>query len=98
MLESKFQSDLIKDLKSTFPGCIVLKNDPNYMQGIPDLIVLYKHYWAALECKAASTSAKQANQEWYIEVMNDMSFAAFVNPANREEILNVLYESWGSGG
>ena len=31
MLESKFQACLIKRLKAEFPGCYVLKNDPNYI-------------------------------------------------------------------
>ena len=51
MLESKFQSNLIKELKSMFPGCIVMKNDSSYIQGIPDLIVLHQDKWATLECK-----------------------------------------------
>ena len=34
--ENEFQSALIKELKSIFPGCIVLKNDPSYCQGIPE--------------------------------------------------------------
>ena len=28
--ENKIQAEIIKDLKREFPGCIVLKNDPNY--------------------------------------------------------------------
>ena len=51
--ESAFQKGLINDLKKRFPGCMVLKNDPNYIQGIPDLLVLYEGRWAALECKKA---------------------------------------------
>lgn len=51
MLENKFQANLIKELKARFPGCIVMKNDPTYIQGIPDLLVLHKDKWASLECK-----------------------------------------------
>lgn len=51
MLENKFQANLIKELKERFPGCIVMKNDPTYIQGIPDLLVLHKDKWASLECK-----------------------------------------------
>ena len=54
MLENKFQANLIKELKERFPGCIVMKNDPTYIQGIPDLLVLHKDKWASLECKAES--------------------------------------------
>ena len=39
MLENKFQAKLIKEIKEEFPGCIVLKNDPTYIQGVPDLLV-----------------------------------------------------------
>ena len=41
MLENKFQANLIKELKARFPDCIVMKNDPTYIQGIPDLLVLH---------------------------------------------------------
>ena len=68
MKESKFQSKLIKELKIEFPGCIVLKNDANYIQGIPDLLILYKNYWAALECKKSEKASHQPNQDYYISV------------------------------
>ena len=42
MLESKFQANLKKKIKAMFKGCIILKVDPNDIQGIPDLLVLYK--------------------------------------------------------
>lgn len=41
MLENTFKTGLVKELKSRFPGCIVLHADPNEIQGIPDLVVLY---------------------------------------------------------
>ena len=93
MLESKFQADLIKDLKKIFPGCIVMKNDSSYIQGIPDLLVLYKDKWAALECKKNARASKQPNQEYYVGMMNDMSFAQFICPENKEDILNDLYKT-----
>jgi hypothetical protein len=98
MLESKFQAELVRDLKELFPGCIVLKNDSSYMQGIPDLLVLYKNYWVALECKDSLKARKQPNQEWYVETMNHMSFAAFIYPENREEIINAICDTFGLGG
>lgn len=42
MLESKFQSGLIKEIKERFPGSIVLKTDATYIQGFPDLLILLK--------------------------------------------------------
>lgn len=90
MLERSFQGNLIKELKRHFPGCMVLKNDSSYIQGIPDLIVLYNDKWAALECKKTANSKRQPNQLYYVELMNKMSFSRFVSPENKEEVLNEL--------
>lgn len=94
MKESAFQGDLIKQIKKEFPGCIVLKNDPNYIQGIPDLLILYKDKWAALECKRSKDAHRRPNQEHYILKMNKMSFARFVYPENKEEILDELQRTF----
>ena len=90
MLENKFQANLIRDIKNRIPGCIVMKNDSSYIQGIPDLLVLHNDKWAALECKKNSRASKRPNQEYYVNKMDDMSFARFVYPENREEVLNDL--------
>lgn len=90
MLESKFQKELIKELKEKFPGCMVLKNDSSYIQGIPDLLILYSNNWAALECKKDGSSSHQPNQDYYVNKMNDMSFSRFIYPENKEEIINDL--------
>lgn len=92
--ESKFQKGLIDDLKKRFPGCMVLKNDANYIQGIPDLMVLYKDHWAALECKKEENANHQPNQDYYVERMAEMSFARFVYPENKEDVLNELQRSF----
>ena len=89
MKESDFQSKLIKKLKRLFPGCIVMKNDADYIQGIPDLTILYKDKWATLECKASESSSHQANQDLYVSRMNEMSYSAFIFPENE---IDVLYE------
>lgn len=94
MLESSFQSKLIKDIKKRFDGCIVLKNDPNYIQGIPDLLILYRNKWAALECKQNELAARRPNQRYYVEKMDSMSFARFISPSNKEEVLNDLQRSF----
>ena len=67
-----------------------MKNDSSYIQGIPDLLVLHNDRWAALECKKNSKASKRPNQEYYVNKMDDMSFARFVCPENREEVLNDL--------
>lgn len=90
MAESKFQSNLIKELKTRFPGSLIMKNDAGYIQGIPDLIILHGKKWAGLECKKNKGASQQPNQEYYIDKMNKMSFAAFISPENREELLNEL--------
>ena len=90
MLENKFQSNLIKEIKEMFPGCIVMKNDSSYIQGIPDLLVLYNNKWASLECKKSANARKQPNQEYYVGKMNEMSFSRFICPENKEEVLHDL--------
>ena len=90
MKESSFQHDLIKRIHERLPGCLVLKNDPTYLQGIPDLLVLYKTRWAALECKRGKNEHRQPNQEYYVSMLNDMSYSSFVYPENREEVLNAM--------
>ena len=90
ILESDFQKSIIDTIKRRFSGSIVLKNDANYIQGFPDLIILYKDKWACLEVKRDHNSSRQPNQEWYIDLLKHMSFAAFIHPNNKEEILNEL--------
>lgn len=90
MLERDFQAAVIKELKDRFPGCIVLKNDPSYKQGIPDLIVLWKDMWATLECKKNRRAPHQPNQDYYVNLMDDMSFSSFLYPENKQEVLDDL--------
>ena len=54
MLENKFKTGLVKELKERFPGCMVVHLDPNEIQGIPDLLVLHEDTWAALEGKKSA--------------------------------------------
>ena len=96
--EDKFQLELIEDLNDLFPGCMIFELDPVlYGQGIPDLLILYKNTWAALECKRWVSARRRPNQPWYIEKMNNMSFAAFIYSENREEIIHALCDSFGVG-
>lgn len=92
--EREFQSALIKELKFIFPGCMVMKLDSSYLQGVPDLLILYKKRWATLECKRNVSAAKQPNQQWYVEKMNEMSFSRFISPENKEAVLNELQQAF----
>lgn len=93
MAENKFQQDLVKELEELFPGSIVMKNDPNYIQGIPDLTILYKNKWAALEVKDSKDSPSRPNQSYYVDLLNNMSFSRFIYPENKEEVLDELQRS-----
>lgn len=97
--ESDFQSNLIDELKDLFPGCVVMKTDPRYIQGIPDLLILYKKKWALLECKKSEKEYlrnKQPNQEYYVDLLNRLSFSSFIFPENKEAVLNELQQSFQS--
>lgn len=93
MRESKFQAELIQDLKDIFPGCVVLKNDSSYIQGIPDLLILYGNRWAMLECKRSANEHHQPNQDWYISKLDEMSYASFIFPENKERVLSELQQA-----
>ena len=93
MLENKFQAGLVKELKERFPGCIVMKNDPNYIQGIPDLTILYNKRWALLETKQSDKASHRPNQDYYVRKCNKMSFARFISPENKEEVLDELQQA-----
>lgn len=96
MRENRYQKEVIDCLKHMFPGCMVLKNDTALRQGIPDLLVLFEDKWAALEVKASYDSPCQPNQDYYVRLMNDMSFAAFICPENEEEVLYELQQAFGA--
>lgn len=95
-LERDFQAKLIKELKSMFDGCIVMKNDSSYIQGIPDILVLHKDKWASLECKKSASAKKRPNQEYYVDLMDKMSFSRFICPENKEEVLHELQQTFES--
>lgn len=94
MLENRFKTLLKKEIEKILPGCIIAHLDPTEIQGIPDLIILYKDKWAALEGKKSKTASKQPNQEYYVELMNKMSFARFISPENKKEVLHDLQHAF----
>lgn len=93
MLERIYQGKLIIELRKRFPGCVILKNDPEYLQGVPDLTILLGTNWGALEVKTDMNAPYQPNQEYYLEQLNEMSFAAMICPQNEEEIFDGLQQA-----
>lgn len=96
-LERDFQSKLIDELKSMFEGCFIVKLDSSYIQGIPDLLILWRNKWATLECKRSAKAKKRPNQTYYVGLMNAMSFSRFIYPENKEEVLHELQQAFRSG-
>lgn len=97
-LERAYQSELIKRIKAAMPECIVMKTNPNYIQGIPDLILLYPGGWAALETKRSPTASRQPNQEYYVDLLHGMSYAAFIYPENEKEVLREIQFAYRRSG
>ena len=96
MLENKFKTKLVEELEEMFPGCLVLHLYPNDVQGVPDLLVLYEDKWAALEGKKSANETHRPNQDYYVDLMNQMSFAAFIFPENKEDVLYELQQTFRS--
>lgn len=96
MLESKFQSELIDELEAMFPGALIFKNETR--QGFPDLTVLWGMNWALLECKKSERAGHQPNQDYYVERADRMSFARFIYPENKQEVLHELQQAFRAGG
>ena len=100
MLERDFQSKVIKEIKDMFDDCFVRKCDgSNTPQGFPDILVIYKDKWAVLEFKRSekerySDSGVRPNQEYYISRLGKMSFASFIYPENKEDVLNGLQRAF----
>ncbi len=94
--ESDFQASLIKEIKKRLPGAYVFKMDSSQLQGCPDLIILYKDKWAMLEVKASRKSTKRPNQRIRVSAFNEMSFAAFIFPENKEEVLHEMELALGA--
>lgn len=91
-LESKFQKELMDEIRKQYPGCVILKNDSSYIQGFPDWTILYKNKWAVLEAKRSRTADRQPNQPYYVDKLNSMSYSRFVYPENKDEVLQELQQ------
>lgn len=94
MRESKYQAEIKKKIKEEFPGSIIMKTPSDEIQGLPDLVILYKDKWAALEVKDSAKAKHRPNQDHYVDVMNKMSFASFIYPENEEEVFDELQRAF----
>lgn len=98
MRENAYQAKIIKKLEAMFPGCVITKTDTGLRQGLPDILILWRKYWATLEIKASKDASSQPNQDYYIEKLNEMSFAAYIYPENEEEVLSALQQAFKPPG
>lgn len=94
MRESTYRRDLVRTIKRMFPACIILKNDPSFIQGVPDILILFGNRWAMLEVKMDPSSEIQPNQAYYIDLLDAMSFASFINPETEEDVLYELQRAF----
>jgi hypothetical protein len=97
MKESDFQKKLIDKIKMMFPDCEVMKQDPKYCTGIPDLVIFYQNKYAMLECKNSlkayeKSLQNQSIQTYYIEKFSKWSYASYVYPENMDKVLYELQE------
>lgn len=90
--ETKFQKDVKDAIWKKFPDAIILKQN-NSLQGIPDLFIFNNNKWAALECKDEKNAVHQPNQDYYVNKLNEMSYASFIFPENKEEVLNEVFKA-----
>lgn len=95
--ENKIQSDIISELNELFPDSIILKNNPNYKQGIPDLVLLDRDGWALLEVKRDAEASHRPNQDYYVNKANEMGqYGSFIYPQNKQEVYNGIQETFAS--
>ena len=89
--EADFKSGLYKEIRNKFPGTEVVPNDAGYIQGFPDATVYFPNgKYVLLERKRTSTSAKQPNQDYYVNDSPLSPNAMFVYPENKKDILKEL--------
>ena len=94
-IESKSQKEIMDEIRNRYPGCVILKNDSGYIQGIPDWTILYKDKWAVLEAKRDKNAPHQPNQDYYVDKLNDMSYSSFIYPENKDQVFDQLSELFG---
>jgi hypothetical protein len=93
-LESDFKARVVKHIREELlPGCILTMGNSASLQGIPDVFIVYHDKWAMLEFKKTANAVHQPNQDYYVDMLNDWSFAAFIFPENAEDVLHALEQA-----
>lgn len=90
-LETEIQKDIKDKIKQMLPGAIITKQDPNDIQGIPDLAVFWESKWAMLEVKQKEDSPHRPNQDYYIGKADYMSYGRFISGETEEKVLEELF-------
>ena len=86
--ESKFKTNLYKEIREECPGTEVIINDPTQLQGFPDATVLFPNgKYMLLEGKREEDANRQPNQEYYVNQSPLAPNAHFVYPENKNEIM-----------
>jgi hypothetical protein len=95
--EASFKTELYKEIRDKFPGSEVVPNDPTCLQGFPDATVYFPNgKYVLLEGKRSSNSAKQPNQDYYVNNSPLSGNAMFVYPENKKEVLDELERRYRS--
>lgn len=94
-LENEYKRGLKDRIEARFIDSIVLKNDEQMLQGIPDMTILWGPRYAVLEVKRSADAPFRPNQEHYLNKVLAMDGLAFViYPENEEEVLNALQHAF----
>ena len=96
--ETVYQRRVSDRVRREFPGSIVLKSDPSEIQGFPDLLILYKDKWAALEVKTSQKAPKEPNQDYYVDRLGRMSYCSFIYPEIEELVFHELQRALNGRG
>jgi hypothetical protein len=96
--ESRFQTRFQNDLREIFPGIVIVKAQTGFIQGFTDRLLLYRDKWAALEFKESAEAVPQVNQPYWVDLLNTMSYAAFVYPENGRDVLRDLQLTFQPSG
>lgn len=91
-----FYSRVIRRLEIDFPEAIVLRGNSEHLNGIPDIVIIHHDRWAALEVKRRHDAPTRPNQKYYIDLLNNWSYASIIHPQNENEVFLELESALSS--